>query len=174
MNFRKKLFIRLSIILVIIAAAVTSCKTTNPPDTDTGLVVSTVTSGTGGSYSPKNIVAIWVETNSGTFVKSLTVYAADRKSDLTNWETSSNGNTTDAVTGATRSNFGTIYGSWDGTDVSGNVVADGAYKVCLELTDKSGTGNFSTFNFTKGTAAQTLTPANAPSFSNISIKWMPL
>ena len=174
MNIKRKSFKPISFVLAILAAVAISCNTTNPPTATSGLIVSTVTSGTGGSYAPKNVVAIWIENSSGTFVKSLTVYAAERKYDLTNWGSSSNENTTDAVTGATRSGFGTIYGIWDGTDVKGAVVADGTYNVCMELTDKSTTGNFSTFSFTKGATAQTLTPANVPSFSNISIKWMPL
>lgn len=174
MNFKRKSFRCVSIILVIFAAVAVSCTTTNPPTATSGLSVSTVTSGTGGSYAPKNVVAIWIENNSGTFVKSMTVYAAERKYDLTNWGDSSNKNVTDAVTGATRSGFGTITGTWDGTDVKGTVVADGTYKVCMELTDKSRTGNFSSFSFTKGAAAQTLTPTSVPSFSKISIKWLPL
>ena len=174
MNFRRKFFRQIPIVLVVFAALAIGCNTTNPPTATSGLIVSTVTSGTGGSYAPKNVVAIWIENSSGTFIKSLTVYAAERKYDLTNWGSSSNENTTDAVTGATRSGFGTISGVWDGTDVKGNVVPDGTYNVCMELTDKSTTGNFSTFSFTKGATAQTLTPANVPSFSNISIKWLPL
>jgi len=47
----------------------------------------------------------------GTFIKSLTIYAAARKADLTKWATASDGNTTDATTGATQSNFGTVYGT---------------------------------------------------------------
>jgi len=44
----------------------------------------------------------------------------------------------------------------------------------MELTDKNGTGNFSSFTFTKGTATSTQTPANTSSFSSVTIKWMPL
>lgn len=50
---------------------------------------------------------------------------------------------------------------------------DGVYKVRMELTDKNATGNFSTFTFTKGPQGVTLTPANVPSFSSISITWEP-
>lgn len=175
MNIRKKMIIRLSLVLGIISIIGMSCKSEkNPPVITSGLSVSAVTSTAGGSYAPRNIVAIWVETNSGTFVKSLAVYAEARKSDLTNWQAKSMGNTVDAATGATRPAFGTVTATWNGKDVTGNVVADGTYKVCMELTDKGGTGNFSSFTFTKGAAAGTKTPANVPSFSTISIKWMPL
>jgi len=165
--------------LILILTAFASCSsssdnTLTPPSATTGLIVTVTTSGTGGSYAPRNVAAIWIENSAGAFVKTLTVYAQARQSDLTNWNTSSSGNRVDAITGATQSNVGTIYGAWNGTDVAGKVVADGTYKVCMELTDKSTTGNFSTFAFTKGTAAVTLTPANVPSFSAISLKWIPL
>jgi len=150
--------------------------TTTPPapaNTAGTLTISTLTSTTGGSYSPKNIVAIWIENSSGAFVKSLLVYAATRMNDLTNWVSNSSKNVVNATTGATQSSYGTRTCTWNGTNVAGTVVTDGTYKVCMELTDKNGTGNFSTFTFTKGTTAISLTPTNAPSFSNISIVWTP-
>jgi len=178
MKQKRRILIPLTFIMGTMLFVGISCTTTNPPiDTitpTTGLFVSTVTSTTGGGYSPRNVVAIWIENNSGVFVKTLTVKAAERKYDLTKWESSSKGNTVDASTGATLTSFGTVTGIWDGTDVSGKVVADGTFKVCMELTDKSATGNFSSFTFTKGAVAATQTPANTPSFSSVSIKWMPL
>lgn len=170
------------IVMGIILVTGASCSSTSPttgnsgtvPTNTTGLIVSAVTSTAGGNYAPRNVVAIWVENSSGTFVKSLTVYAAARAADLTKWAASSGGSTTDARTGATQSNFGTVYGTWNGTNTSGAVVADGTYKVCMELTDKNGTGNFSSFTFTKGATTSTQTPANTSSFSSVTIKWMPL
>jgi len=182
MKMRIMFKIPVMIVMGIILVTGTSCSSTSPtmgssgtvPANTTGLIVSAVTSTAGGNYAPRNVVAIWVENSSGTFVKSLTVYAAARRSDLTKWTTASGGNTTDATTGATQSNFGTVYGTWNGTNTSGAVVPDGTYKVCMELTDKNGTGNFSSFSFTKGSTTSTLTPVNTSSFSSVTIKWMPL
>jgi len=164
-------------LLGIILTISIGCTTTNPPAAPvntTGLTVSVITGTTGGNYSPRNVVAIWIENSAGTFVKTLTIYAQARKYDLTNWESISGGNTVDAVIGATQTKFGTIYGSWNGTDSKGIVVADGTYRLCMELTDKGSMGNFSFFTFTKGTVAESQTPSNVPSFSTISIKWVPL
>lgn len=178
MKHKRKIQRLFPLTLGILMVLSISCTSTNPPATppagSAGLTVSVTTSTAGGGYAPRNVVAIWIENNAGQFVKTLTVYAQARASDLTNWSSSSGGNKVDAVTGATQSNYGTIYGVWNGTDVSGTVVADGTYKVCMELTDKGSTGNFSAFPFTKGTAAVTLTPGNVSSFSSISIKWVPL
>jgi len=143
------------------------------------LTVIATTSSTGGNYAPKNIVTIWIENEQGNFVKTLLAYAETRKTHLNTWEASTTAagspfNTVDAITGATRSSHGTRTCSWNGTNVSGSLVADGTYKVRLELTDKNGTGNFSTFTFVKGLDPQNLTPANVPSFSSISIVWQPV
>lgn len=146
--------------------------------TDGALSVSVKTSDTGGNFKPRNVVAIWVEDNSGEFVKTLLAYANKRKGYLTHWkETTTNAgsayNTTDAVSGATQSSHGTRECSWDGTNFQGDSVADGSYKICMELTDKNSTGNYSTFEIIKDTETKSLTPDDVPSFSNIQIEWLP-
>ncbi len=148
----------------------TTSAVTNTPGT---LTVSVTESTAGGGYAPSHIIAIWIENGSGVFVKTLMAYANTRIQYLTNWVSKSAKNKVDAVSGATQNSFTTRTATWNATDVNKAVVVDGTYKVCMELTDKNGTGNFSTFTFTKGPTAVTLTPANAPSFSAISIKWVP-
>lgn len=140
------------------------------------LSVSVTTGSAGGSYAPRNIVAIWLEDNSGKFVKTLLAYANNRKTHLNIWETSTTAagsvyNVVDALTGATQSSHGTRTCSWSGTDYTQKLVADGDYKLRMELTDKNGTGNIASFTFTKGPNAQKLTPADVPSFSAVSLNW---
>lgn len=137
------------------------------------LTFSVQTSNAGGGYAPKNIVAVWIETNSGTFVKTLYAYTGQWKTHLNTWQASSNYNTTDAITGATYSSHTTRNYTWDGQNTSGAAVADGTYKLRIELTDKNGTGNYTTYSFVKSTAPQTITPANVSSFSNVTIIWTP-
>jgi hypothetical protein len=134
------------------------------------LSVSVLTVAPGGSYSPKNVVAIWIETNAGVFVKSLLVYANARKKDLTTWYPNSGGNVVNAITGATQSSNATRTCTWNGTDLNGAVVVDGTYKVCMNIAD--GKTAYASFPFTKGPTAVTLTPANVTGFSNISINWV--
>ena len=140
------------------------------------LSVSVTTSSAGGNYAPRNIVANWIEDNSGKFVKTLLALANTRITHLNTWQASSLAagnefNKTDAITGATQSSHGTRTCQWNGTDYSGKLVADGDYKVRMELTDKNSTGNIASFTFTKGPNTQKQTPANAPSFSAISLNW---
>ncbi len=143
------------------------------------LTVSATTSSTGGNFAPRNVVAIWIEDEAGNFIKTLLAYAQERKTHLNTWqatttEAGSPYNVVDAITGATRTSHATRNCSWDGTDIDGNLVDDGNYKVWMELTDKNSTGNFSSFSFTKGTEPESLTPSDVPSFATITINWMPL
>lgn len=142
------------------------------------LKVSVATSGTGGEYAPRNIMAVWVEDSSGNFVKTLIAYADKRKNYLTNWKNSTTKagiqyNVVDAITSATKNSHDTRTCTWNGTDYSKKAVADGSYKLCMELTDKNGTGNYSSFVIAKGSKLDSVSPANAKSFSNINLVWTP-
>ena len=147
--------------------------------TEGELQVTVTTSKTGGEFAPKNIVAIWIENNSGNFVKTLLAYGNKRKTYLNNWqEATSNAGVefdiTDAITGATQSNHNTRSCIWDGKDFKGNLTDDGQYKLCMELTDKNATGNYSSFDFKKDTIEEVLNPGNVSSFSAIQINWIPV
>jgi len=156
-----------------------ACTSTNDPvdnskKTAGTLTVTTTTSTYNGNFSPRHVLAIWVENNSGAFVKTLLVNAQARRQYLTNWYSStSNGNTIDAITGATLNSHGVVTCSWKGTDVSGNLVNNGTYKVCMEFTENDGTGKFSNFSFAKDTVITTQSPSAQSNFSNITIKWTP-
>ena len=163
----------------VIILGTNSCTSTNPPvytgvKTNGTLAVSTVTSTSGGGYTPQNVVAIWVEDNSWKFIKTLLVKAQSQMGYLSNWlNATPTANEVDAITGATAYSYGALTCSWNGTDYQGTLVSDTTYRVCMELTDGHGSGNFSYFSFKKGTAANTQSPVNKPSFSSVSIKWTP-
>ena len=139
------------------------------------LSVTVTTASTGGKYAPENVMAIWVVNSTGVFVKTLMEYGTSEKAYLTNWKTatSSTYNIVDAISGATRTSHGVRTCTWNGTNVSKNVVDDGTYTLKMELTDKSSTGNVGSFTFNKSNVVQTLTPTTVPSFSGITINWIP-
>lgn len=142
------------------------------------LAVDVTTSAAGGNYAPRNIIAIWVEDDAGNFVKTLLAYAQSRITHLNIWQASTSEagteyNTVDAITGATKNSHATRTCLWDGTDFNGILVSDGTYSLRMELTDKNNTGNYSSFPFTKGPESENLTPSNEPSFTSISIDWIP-
>ena len=145
------------------------------------LTVTATTSATSTpEYAPNNIVAFWIENSSGSFVKTLLAYASERKQYLVNWKSKttlagSAYNVVDAVTGATKGSHASRTATWNGTNRSSVQVADGTYTVKMEVTDNDGVKqNLASISFTKGTTAQTLTPAATNGFSSITIKWTPV
>jgi hypothetical protein len=134
----------------------------------------------------KNVMAVWIESSTGTFVKTRARNAGGGTSDhLAVWAVKSGGsagncmsascNTLGATTGATLSNFGNRNFNWDGTDVSGNILPDGTYKITVESTWNHGSAATTTrsYTFVKGAAQDVQTPASDANFTNISLAWNP-
>ena len=142
------------------------------------------------NYGFEHVMAVWVQTNSGAFVKTklrrvgngtkdhLKVWAVNSGGSATN-ATSTTCNTTDATTGATLVDYTTKTIIWDGKNVvgtsNGTTVADGVYKVTIEETWDDGTSNTTSrsFTFTKGPVADHQTPAADSNFTNIVLDWLP-
>ena len=125
------------------------------------------------AFSPKHVLAVWVEHSNGSFVKTLKLNADKRKQYLYTWNTASSGNTTDAITGATLTSHQSHSLSWNVTDVSRNVTADGDYKMRVEYTSEHAQGPLLTVNFTKNNNSLSLNPSDATYFKTISLGWIP-
>jgi len=143
----------------------------------TGTLTCSFTTVSSGGYSPKNCLAAWIETSSGTFIKTKVKAANSGNFDhLATWTSKPNyNNYTDAVSGATRNN-GLLTITWNGTDLSASVVNDGVYKVWVEFAWASNltTGKtITSFSFTKGPAIDNQTPANLTNFTGITLNWVP-
>lgn len=137
----------------------------------------------------KSVMAVWIESSTGTFIKTKLRYccAGDTKDHLPTWSVkaggtatnSSKGNTTDATTGATLTSFTAKSFVWDGNNVNGTsngtVVADGTYQVRIEETWNHGTTATAvrSFTFTKGSNIDHQTPVDDANFKNITLDWIP-
>ena len=143
--------------------------------TEGQLTVTVTTVPYGGSYSPYNVVAIWMRSKTGAYIKTLLAYAATRRSYLSNWATAtaSTYNVVDAVTGATQGSHGVITCKWNGANLTGTVLGDDTYYVVMEMTE-GGSNKLASFPVVKGKTQQVVTPANVTGFSNITIKWTPV
>jgi hypothetical protein len=145
------------------------------------LKVSVATKATGlagKNYAPRNCMAIWIEDQSGKFVKTLLINAQKRRADLNHWKTSTNEagstfNATDAVSGATNTGHDTRTCSWDGRDFNGNLLPNGTYKILMELTDIDGTGNCCAYAFNKGKRKVIKSFPDRPSFAAVNLEWTP-
>lgn len=140
-------------------------------DGEMTFTVRTVTAN--GNFSPKHILAIWVEDGDG-FVLTRKLRADKRKEYLYTWVSNSGENTVDAITGATLSDHETHTITWDCKDVDGNLTPDGVYTVYVEFTDAHVQGPLHTVSFTKGPdVALSITPADATYFKDISLTFVP-
>jgi len=130
------------------------------------LMVSVMSAAVGGRYAPRNVGAIWIETGSGEFVKTIERWAGIRANDLRAWNQASGGwgfsffgppsspDAVDAVTAATLRGHQMHSPTWAFKGADGMVVPDGAYKVVMEVAD--GSAARSEVMFTKGPMPQTV------------------
>ncbi len=144
----------------------------------TGSVTFTVqTKSYGGRYGPRNVGAIWVETKSGKFVKTLTEWGYFRYGNLVKWRADTNFNKVDAITSATAFSATTHTGKWDYTDVNGHGVADGQYQFVVEFTEDDSAlsfiqaGPWTSVPFTKAPNQKDFTPSDAKYFVNMSVSY---
>lgn len=137
---------------------------------------SVTTTSTGG-YSPSHLIAIWIENAATSFIKTKIKYSSpDNYDHLATWVNKSGQNVTDAVSGATLTSHGTLTFLWNGTNVGGTLVPDGAYFVWLEMAWGSSLSTGKTVNsyaFTKGPAVVHLTPPNTTNFLSMVLDWTP-
>ncbi len=133
----------------------------------------------GGQFAPRNIVAVWIESQAGTFVKTIGRYAATRKQHLVAWNLKAGTNDVDAVSGATRSNHtAPLTVTWNLRDKQNALVPDGTYTIRMELADDNsnaaGQNHQGTFTFVKGTAPQQQTGLTSGGFTGVSIDFQPI
>lgn len=124
----------------------------------------------GGRYAPRNAGAIWIEDADSVWVKTLERWGKRRAKWLDAFNEASGGDTTDAITRATLPRHEVHEVLWDLTDLSGCEVPNGAYRVRIEVTDWSGTGENSAVAFDKGEAPVEASPPDPPYFREITLQ----
>lgn len=129
----------------------------------------TTTSISGAQYSPRHILAVWVKSSAGVYQRTLLVYASERKGYLYKWQSSSGGDKTDAISGATLSSSKAHSVTWNLKNIAGKALPQGSYVLCMEITSKDGQGPYREINFTVGASNYTLTPEDGSNFKGISI-----
>jgi hypothetical protein len=166
---------KISLFILTLLAGIFVCQSVYSQTS--GKLTFTVTTTSSGGYSPKHLIAIWIENNSGNFIKTKVKNSMDNNLDhLALWTSKSGYNVVDAITGPTLTSHGTITLEWNSTSVNGTIVSDGTYNIWIEMAwaDSKTTGKTSTsFSFTKGPNPFTSSPPSTTNFSGISIDWTP-
>ena len=140
------------------------------------MVVEATTFTRMGIFAPRNAGAIWIESESGEFVKTLDAWGTFSLQQVIVWQRASGGNLVDAVTGATRTTHGPIQATWNCTDALRKPVSYGRYQVCMSFTEQDDKGRFDAsidhgycvpFDF--GPTSIDVTPPPADHFDGIRI-----
>jgi hypothetical protein len=139
------------------------------------------------SGSSKNVLAVWITDNSGTFVKTrMRFWGSGTNDHLPSWKNNSGQNVVDAITGPTRTAstnppaFGVKTVIWDGKDVTSTTVTDGTYQVFVESSwnnPEPPNNQHSTiinFTFEKSPDSTHAAPAGNSYFSDITLDWVPV
>ncbi|MEY4514722.1 MAG: hypothetical protein RLZZ450_6844 [Pseudomonadota bacterium] len=136
----------------------------------TQLTFRVLTAPVGGRYAPRNIGAIWVEQDDGTFVKSLARWALTRAMYLRRFEAVFGGDLTDATTSATLEVHQQHEVRWNLTGRGGIRVPNGRYRLVLELTDKDSRGLSLEVPFELADAPLVLEPAVTAQFKDMRLE----
>lgn len=139
------------------------------------LTVTFDTTPAGGRYAPRNVVAVWVETGTRRYIKTLGRWSAERTVSLIGWAMASNSDL-DVVSGATRLDHSeTLQVTWDTADADGELVVAGGYRIRMELADdNSGSpdmNNQGAFPFSIDGVARVEMPADNGGFTNVVIDY---
>ncbi len=130
----------------------------------------------GGNYAPRNVTVVWVETSTGTFVKTIARWANQRKQYLLDWVAKAGANDVDAVTSATRQDHTQqIMAIWDLKDKNGVLIPDGTYTIRMETADAdvstAASNHEGTFTFIKGAAPQVQANLSNGGFNSVTITY---
>ena len=157
-----------------------------PPTGGGKLSVTFKTVAVGGRYAPRNVGAVWIETASGMFVKTLERWAGIRVVHLTRWTMASGGwgsrfdgggnaaDMMDAVSRATLRSHEMHQLMWDMQDASGKPVPDGKYNLMIEVADDNfSASTASSVAFDKGPSPATVMAPDKAPYSGLSINYQP-
>ncbi len=91
------------------------------------------TTANGGVYAPSNVVAAWIETQAGAYVKTVGRFGDVYHTELRHWTAAAGGVDVDGYMGATRSSHAnTITVTWN---INSNISPDGIYEIHLDATE---------------------------------------
>lgn len=137
----------------------------------TRLAFSVRTTAFGGQFKPRNVGAIWIERDDGTFVRTLERWGIMRAKWLERFNSASGGDVTDAITGPTLTSHGVHEVEWDLHDLSGCELPNGPLWLLVELTDRSGPGEWLAIPIEKGSEPGTTQPSDTAVFHDMVVRF---
>jgi hypothetical protein len=155
---------------------------TTPGDPTEGtLTVEFTSSRLGGKYGPRNVGAVWVEDTQGHYVRTLELWGGpENRTSVTSWYanaclTDPTLASPDVLTSATLPGPATHKAHWDTRTFRGKLVADGVYRLSIQLTENQifPEGPQLTVEFEKRRDRWTLSPAAPRGFGSVALEYVP-
>jgi len=130
----------------------------------------------GGGQAKNPYIAVWVETASGEFVDTVSLWYESGKNerylrDMRAW-TSASGGTDKSMSSATRT-AGSYSVVWDGNDAAGNKMPQGEYVMFIECARERGPYEVISQPMTIAAASTSATPADKGEISKVSMTYTP-
>jgi len=130
----------------------------------------------GGGQAKNPYIAVWVETASGTFVDTVSLWYESGKNDrylrdMRAWMSASGG-TDKSMSSATRT-AGSYSVVWDGNDAAGNKMPQGDYVVFIECARERGPYEVISQPMTIATSPTRETPADKGEISKVTMTYTP-
>jgi|WetSurMetagenome_2_1015567.scaffolds.fasta_scaffold337380_1 hypothetical protein len=143
-------------------------------DTDGTVGLEVSTSSTGGKFSPRHVLAVWVTDANTNFVKTLCRYGTKRQKYLKAWrQARADSATVDGVTGATRKEHTPLNVTWDCRDAEHKPLADGTYLLFVEFADSHDASPKAVFPVVKGPKPHERTFPDEKFFTRIRVIYKP-
>lgn len=125
-----------------------------------------------GPYTPKNVVAAWIESADGTFISTIYRHSDARTSSLKGWIAKAPVPAVDVASGPTKLDHNTpITATWN---IAAAAVPDGDYVVRIETCEVNANtpadNAQASFTFSKNGTAATLTPTEA-NYENVTLDY---
>jgi len=130
----------------------------------------------GGGPAKNPYIAVWIETKSGTFVDTVSLWYQSGRgdkylNDMRAWINASGGRDR-TMSGATRTP-GSYSVVWDGNNASGTRAPEGDYVVCIECAREKGPYQVVTVPITLASSPTQATGADKGELSKISVAYAP-
>jgi hypothetical protein len=131
---------------------------------------------TGGGNAENPYIAVWVETATGTFVDTISLWYSSGEnerylSDMRSWMSSSGG-TDRSMSGATRT-AGSYSVVWDGKDASGQKMPQGEYLFFIECAREKGPYEVISQPLTIAAVPASASPSGKGEISKVSMTYAP-
>jgi hypothetical protein len=131
---------------------------------------------TGGGNAENPYIAVWVETATGTFVDTISLWYSSGEnerylSDMRSWMSSSGG-TDRSMSGATRT-AGSYSVVWDGKDASGQKMPQGEYLFFIECAREKGPYEVISQPLTIAAVPASASPSGKGEISKVSMTYTP-